>query len=227
MSPTTNSRLAGFAFLFYIAVGVTDMVLHARATAGSNSAEKLAGIAQHPGLMGFGVIAAFLTTLCAIVLGVTMYALTRGYDRDLAMLSMLCRVGEGITGAVTVASNRNLVWLATKASVTLNAVDAAALNAQASLLLHPQGFGIGASLFALGSTIYCYIFLRARTIPAVLAWLGFLGSLLITILLPLELAGFTRGTQWEWIPIALFEVAFAFWLLFKGVAAAPATRQTT
>src|SRR5438445_83997 len=74
-----------------------------------------------------------------------------------------------------------------------------------------------ANCFAVGSTIFAYLFLRARSIPIWLAWVGVLGSLLIVILLPLQLAGFVGGqvTDLMWIPIAVFEIVFGFWLLFK------------
>jgi hypothetical protein len=42
--------------------------------------------------------------------------------------------------------------------------------------------------------------------------------------LPLQMAGFIEGaiTLLMWIPMAVFEVVFALWLLIKGVAAQPA-----
>ena len=44
MSRTTNARIAGFTFLFYIAVGVASMVPSGQATGAAGTA-KLAGIA--------------------------------------------------------------------------------------------------------------------------------------------------------------------------------------
>jgi hypothetical protein len=57
-------------------------------------------------------------------------------------------------------------------------------------------------------------------IPAVLAWLGVVVSVLWIIGLPLQLAGILRGPAiWLYIPMAVFEVPFALWLLIKGVTA--------
>ena len=52
-----------------------------------------------------------------------------------------------------------------------------------------------------------------------LAWLGVLASVLLVVLLPAQLAGFLRGavTSWMWMPMLVFEVAAALWLLVKGV----------
>ncbi len=83
---------------------------------------------------------------------------------------------------------------------------------------------IAAICFVMGSTLYCYLFLRARSIPVLLAWLGVLASVLLLVALPLELVGFIRVPFLMWMPMLVFEVAFALWLLIKGVAMPPAAR---
>ena len=84
---------------------------------------------------------------------------------------------------------------------------------------------IGATFFAVGSTLFSYLFLRGRIIPVPLAWLGVIASVLLVVGLPLQLAGFLNGpiTSLMWIPMALFEVPLALWLLIRGVAT-PAPR---
>ena len=47
MSRATNARVAGVAFLAYIGVGITDMLINGRAKAGADTAAKLASMAQH------------------------------------------------------------------------------------------------------------------------------------------------------------------------------------
>jgi hypothetical protein len=70
-------------------------------------------------------------------------------------------------------------------------------------------------------TIFAYLFLRARSIPVWLAWLGVAGSALIVLALPLKLVGVVRAplTDLMYIPIGAFEVIVGFWLLIKGVRA--------
>jgi hypothetical protein len=81
-------------------------------------------------------------------------------------------------------------------------------------------------LFAFGSTIFSWLFLRGRMIPRSLAWLGVAASVLLVVLLPLELAGVVSGpiTMIMWLPMAAFEIPLGLWLLIKGVAP-PARRQ--
>ena len=77
MTRSTNARIAGFAFLFYIAAGITSMVLSGRATSAEGIAAMLARIAQHRSEVGVVVVLTLLTGFSALVLGVTLYAITR------------------------------------------------------------------------------------------------------------------------------------------------------
>ncbi len=221
MTRTTNARLAGFMLLFYIATGIAGMVLFAPATSGETTAAKLASVAQHATLVRVAAVYSLVMMMNPFVLGVALYALTRDYDRDLALLALCCRVTEGVIAAVSAVPKRALLAVATGAAGA-TAADAAAANALGSVLLNVQGLTtlIGATAFAIGSTLFSYLFLRARTIPVLLAWLGVLSSVLLVVGLPLQMAGFIDGpvTSLMWIPMAVFEVAFALWLLIKGVA---------
>jgi uncharacterized RDD family membrane protein YckC len=81
--------VAGFTFLFYIAAGIGSMVLFNRATSGEGIAAKLAGIARHATDVRNVVVLALLQCFSALVLAVTLYAITREQDSDLAMLACL------------------------------------------------------------------------------------------------------------------------------------------
>jgi hypothetical protein len=78
MTRTTNARIAGFTFLFYIAAGMSSLALAGRQPARD--------------------VLSLLTSFSAVVLGVTLYAITREEDPDVAMLGLVCRVIEGIPG---------------------------------------------------------------------------------------------------------------------------------
>jgi len=215
MTRTTNARLAGFMFLFYIASGIAGMMLFNPARGVDGTAAKLAAIAQHATLVRGAAVFALIAMMNAFILAVALYALTRDYDRDVALLALVCRVAEGVMAAVGAVAKRALLAAAIAAPTS----PAAALG---DVLLKNQGLTtlIGATAFAIGSTLYCYLFLRARSIPLWLAWLGVLASALLVVALPMELAGFLDGplTGYVWAPMAVFEVAFALWLLIKGTA---------
>ncbi len=164
------ARVAGFTFLFYIAAGIASLVLAGNAPATA--------------------VLSLVTSFSALVLGVTLYAITREQEPTLAMLALTCRVVEAIPGE-------------------------------------------GAIFFAVGSLLFSWLLLRGRMIPIALAWLGVIASGLLVMLLPLQIARFFGGPMaWSspvtwavWLPMLVFEVALALWLIIKGVAM-PARRQS-
>jgi hypothetical protein len=138
------------------------------------------------GLRGQANVTAMLTLLMsfsALVLGVTLFAITRGVDADLALFALLCRVVEGIPGNET-----------------------------------------SAIYFAVGSTIFSWLLLRGRIVPVTLASLGVFASVLLAVILPLQRNGVLGATGWSssaawimWLPMLVFELLLALWLLTKGV----------
>jgi hypothetical protein len=223
MTRRTNARVAGFAFLVYIAVALTGMVLSESAASGEGTAAKLASIARHASTMRAAIVLDLVSCFCALVLAVTLYAITREEDPDLAMLALTCRVAEGVTGALTLPRGMGKLWLATAAGA--DAPDPAAAGALGAFLLKLPSWGsdIGATFFAVGSTLFAYLLLRGRIVPAALAWLGLLASVLVVAILPLQLVGIVGGmiTQLMWLPMLAFEVLLALWLIVKGAAMPP------
>jgi len=222
MTRTTNARIAGFTFLLYMAVGITSLVFFGRAAGGEGIAAKLASIAQHTTDVRIAVLLGLLECFSALVLAVTLYAITREVDAELAMLALTCRVAEGVISGISIPETLGLLWLATATGA--NAPDPGAAHALGAYLLKGD-MAVTATFFAVGSTLFSYLFLRGRMIPVALAWLGVLASVLLVVGLPLQIAGVLAGTitQLIWIPMAVFQIVFALWLLIKGVAA-PATR---
>jgi uncharacterized MAPEG superfamily protein len=203
------------------------MVLSNRATGGEGTAAKLAGIAQHASDVRVAIVLELLGCFSALVLAVTLYSITRDQDPDLAMLALTCRVAEGITGVVSLPRMAGRLWLATAAGA--DAPDPAAASALAAFLLKLPSWNtnIGATFFAVSSTLFAYLLLRGRMVPVALAWLGVLASILAVVILPLELVGILRGpiTELMWLPLLVFEVWLGLWLIIKG-AAMPPRRQS-
>jgi len=161
-SHRTYARVAGFTFLFYIVAGIASLALGSESQAVD--------------------VLSLLLNFSALVLGVTLYAITREQGPALALLALTCRVLEAVHGEAAI-------------------------------------------FFAVGSTIFSWLLLRGRMIPVALAWLGVLASVLLVVILPLQLAGLFGGSMsWSasitwlvWLPMLVFEVALALWLIIKGV----------
>jgi hypothetical protein len=127
----------------------------------------------------------------AVVLALTLFMVTRDEQPAIAALGMIFRIGEGTIGGITAL-----------AGVTL---------------AHPTV--IDATLFAVGSTCFCWLLLRGRMIPSGLAWLGLIASIVLVVGLPLQLGGRLGAptTTLMWMPMLAFEIPAGLWLLVRGV----------
>jgi hypothetical protein len=217
LTQTTNARIAGFTFLSYIATYLSGMFLFPQAGGGTIIA-RLGNISQHVLQMRLVLLCELMEAVCAIVLAVTLYSITKDEDEELALLGLLFRFGEGLMiGAFACRSTLQSLWLATLgSSASQNPTTVETLGAY--LLKAPDG-GIAAIFFVLGSTIFSFLLLRGRKIPVLLAGLGVGASVLLAVALPLQLAGLLRESVVSvlWIPMLLFEIPLGIWLVIKGV----------
>jgi Domain of unknown function (DUF4386) len=218
MTRRTNARIAGFTYLLYAMIGIGSELLMHRATGSGGASATLARIASHATDVRLTILITQLESLCAFVLAVTLYAITRDQDRELAALALTCRVAEGILGSVGIPSDLGVLWLATTGG---GAPDLATTNALRAFLLMPgPSVPLGSIFFAVGGTLFSYLLLRGRMVPVPIAGLGVLASGLLVVVLPLQLAGFDTGPvsgYYQWLPALVFQVALALWLLIKGV----------
>src|SRR6266545_4143835 len=82
---------------------------------------------------------------------------------------------------------------------------------------------VDATLFAIGSTFFCWLLLRGHMLPRALAWTGVVGSAIVVVGLPLQLGGLLGAplTMLMWMPMLAFELPGGLWLLVKGVPPSP------
>ena len=220
MTRTTSARVAGATFLLYIAVGVAQMFVGGGATSGHGIAARLASVATHAPQLRLNLVLSLFLCVTALTLAVALHAITRVGDHELALLALVCRCVEGgVTPVISVVATLGLLALATAPG--LEAMGAT-VHPLALLLLNVRGWMplVGATFFAVGSTLFSWLLLRGRLIPVPLARLGVVASILLVVGLPLQLVEVLRGpvTRLMWIPMAAFEVPLGIWLLVRGVA---------
>jgi len=197
-----------------------------RAFGVEGDAATLARFGEYAADVRIDVLIKVLEVFSALVLAVTLYGITRDEAHELAMLALVCRVAEGVFLALSIPSYLGLVWLA-KAGVGPGALDSSTTNALRTFMLMPvPSVPLSTIFFAVGSTIFSYLFLRGRIVPVAIAWMGVFASGLLAVALPLQLAGVPTGPlhgYYQWLPALVSQTALALWLLIKGVAL-PATR---
>lgn len=216
MTRTTNARIAGFTFLAYIAATLTSMAIYNRAIGGGSHVAKLAAISAHVPDMRIVVLLALVQAFAALVLAVTLHAVTRDQDRDLAMLAMVCRVTEGVIGGLSASTTLALLWVAT--AIGPDAPDAGAAHALSGFLLRDDS-AVGAMFFAVGSALFAYLLWRGRLVPTALACLGVAASILLIVGLPAQLLNLISPSvaSLMWLPPLAYEILLGLWLLINGV----------
>jgi hypothetical protein len=221
MTRTTNARIAGFTYLFYAAIGICSELLMHQARGVDGGSAELVRLGQHAINVRLVILIVVLECFSALVLGVTLYGITRDEDHELAVLVLVCRVAEGVLGTLNIPNYLGLLWLV-KAGGGTGAPDITTTNALRTFLLMPvPSVPLGTIFFAVGSLALSYLLLRGRIVPVSIAWLGVFASGLLVVALPLQLAGFPTGPlkgYYEWLPALVFQVVLALWLLIKGVA---------
>jgi hypothetical protein len=142
-------------------------------------------------------LAIYAQNASAVILALTLFVVTRVEQPVVAAVGMIFRLAEGALGPVLDLSG-----------VTLSQPTLAA-----------------ATLFAIGSTFFCWLLLRGRMLPRTLAWTGVVASVILVVGLPLQLGGLLGAplTIMMWMPMLAFEVPGGLWLLAKGVP--PSARQ--
>jgi hypothetical protein len=208
------ARLAGFMFLFVMAtVGATTITV--RGVEEDEISATLRQVSESEFAVRAGVVLLIVAAISTLILAAMLYAVTKREDRNLAILALSCRAVEaalyaaGITEALTLLSlsEGGGEESALALGVFVTDVDAWSTN-------------IGASFFAVGSTLYAYLFFRARSIPIALAVLGLLASLILVVGVPLQTAAGQTTTEGAsaaiWVPMIVFELSAGFWLLDTG-----------
>jgi hypothetical protein len=154
-----------------------------------------------------------------------LFLLTRSLNRNLSLLALLFRFGEGLLGCVA-----TLICLAPLLVLAPNAwssFDRAQLDDLAIMSMQLSGvmWDVLFILMGIGAALFIWILHTARAIPA---WLSGWGMFTYLVMV---LYGFVKilvshppeKMMLVMFPGALFELLFGCWLLFKGINATPPT----
>ncbi len=151
---------------------------------------------------------------------VAFYVMLKPVGSATALLAAFWRLGEAvILGHMTL--NSMIVVHILSHSDRLAAFSVGQLQTLASIYLGAQGaeFAIGLVFYALGSTLFCYLLLKSRYVPRVLAWWGLLGSV-VALFSSLTIIVFPTASSIApncHILVGTFEIATGSWLLVRGI----------
>ena len=141
-------------------------------------------------------LATYAQNASAVILALTLFVVTRVEQPIVAALGMMFRLAEGALGPALALTG-----------ITIS-----------------QPTLVDATLFAIGSTFFCWLLMRGRMLPRPLAWIGVIASVILVVGLPLQLGRLLGAplTMLIWMPMLAFEVPGGLWLLVKGVPSSDA-----
>jgi hypothetical protein len=222
-SQRTAAKVVGFAYLITFAIVVyVNFAIHGRLIVHDNATVTASNILAHERLFRLGIVGDLIYCAGVIVLLTALYVILRPVNQGLALLAVFWRLVWVFMWLVMTLNLFDALRLVRGADY-LRAFEADRLQALARLYLGTSfDYYYVALLFgALASTVCGYLWLKSRYIPRSLAAFGLISSAfcvactLVFYIFP----SFDKIVNLWWFdtPMALFDVALSFWLLFKGL----------
>lgn len=217
------ARVAGFMFLFLIATVIASSVLIG-GVEGDEISKTLRNVSDDSFRVRLGVLFLIVGGISTLILAAALYAVTKHEDRNLAILALSCRAVEAGLYAIGIISALTLLSLSEQTTTASTGEPTAAYTLGDIVSdVNAWGTNVGAAFFAVGSLLYSYLLLKARSIPVALSVLGVIASLILIVGVPLQTAGgqaTAEGTPAViWIPMIIFEISTGLWLFVRGANA--------
>jgi hypothetical protein len=216
------ARIAALACLIsFVTVVAVNFGIFARLIVRGDPAQTARNILMHERLFRIGIAGDVLYCVGVVVLLTALYVVLKPVDQNLALLAAFGRLVHGLTWLLATLNLFTALRLLSGADYS-RAFGPDQLPVLARLYL--SGFDqyyVGLLFWALGATVGSYLWFKSKYIPRALAAFGVISSAwcaactLVFYIFP----DFPKVVNLWWFdsPMAVFELALSFWLLFKGI----------
>jgi hypothetical protein len=222
-SQRTAAKVAGFTGLFAVAIVVFgNYVLLSPLIVPGNAAETARNIMAHQLQFRVTVICFLIYSASVVVLLTTLYVILKPVNQGLALVGALFRLVFALLWLLSTLNMLGALRLLGNAPY-LQVFEADRLQALArlSVAANFDDYYVGLPFFGLAATVCAYLWLKSRYIPRALAAFGLISSAwcVICAFVFLIFPNFNQVVNDYWFdsPMAIFEIAVSFWLLFKGL----------
>jgi hypothetical protein len=209
---------------FFTAFDVTGVVIISRITGSGSFFDTAHSIATWETLYRIALVCGLVGNLSTILLAIGLYVTLKPVDGNLALTALLFRLAESVIGGIGVVLG--FATLQIYLTSNTSGFDANQLGTLADLVSRTSWAGTEVSVvfFAVGSSLFFYLFLKSAYIPRILATWGALGSLLcmaafVSSLLVPHWAELLTGVGG--VPIGVAEPIVGLWLLIRGISVHP------
>jgi hypothetical protein len=222
-SQRTAAKVAGITCLFAMAIVVfANFGIHERLIVAGNAADTARNILAHETMFRINIACFLVYSIGLVVLLTALYVILKPVNRTLALLSAFLRLVYAFTWIVIALNLFEALRLASGAEY-LKVFELDRLQAL-SRLSQAKSFDVyyvGLLFYSLASTACGYLWFKSNYIPRALGAFGVISSAWCVactfafIIFP----NFAKTVNLWWFdsPMAVFEMALSFWLLFKGL----------
>jgi hypothetical protein len=217
------AKVAGFAGLFAVAIVVFgNYWLLSPLIVPRNAVETARNIMAHETQFRVALIFFLIYSASVVVLLAALYVILKPINQGLALAGALFRLVFAILWLLSTLNMLGALRLLGNAPY-LQVFEADRLQALARLYVAANfdDYYVGLPFFGLAATVCAYLWLKSRYIPRALAAFGVISSAwcVICAFVFLIFPGFAKPIDPYWFdsPMALFEMAVSFWLVFKGL----------
>ena len=220
-SPMVYARIAGVLYLLIAALsGFVHFYVRDELIVSGDATTTANNIMASAGLFRVHIAAELVILLSEIVLLVLLYVLLKPVSKTLSLVAAVSRLAMTTIHGINVLNNVIVLLLLSGAGY-LTVFAPNQLHALVTLFLdaYIHGFNIGVVFLALHAAILSYLIFTSGYFPKVLGVLFMIATLgyLIDSFALVLVANHKTGAVYFALPIAVAEISFPLWLLFKGV----------
>ena len=215
-SDKNTVRLLGAAFLLQaIGAAVWDLILLQPLIVSGNIIDSMTNIANNALQMRASIVVAMITAIGIVMIGVLMYVILKKQNRKIAIVAMGLYLVEAAILAVSRIPAFALLRISQESVI---AGHPAYLQTLGNLFYESADFGAWLHMlpFALGATLFYYLFYKSGFLPRGLSLLGIIAAPLALIGTPFLLLGYDIPLV-VFLPNLPFELGIGVWLMVKGI----------
>src|SRR6266566_6947905 len=223
-SQRTAAKIAGWSYLFsFVIVVFANYVLLNPLIVPRNAADTARNILAHETQFRVALVCFITYGIGAIVLLTALYVIFEPVNRGLALAGALFRLVFAMLWLIAPLNSLAALRLLGDATY-LKVLEPDRLQALARVQLAGSfdDYYVGLPFFGLAATVCAWLWLKSKYIPCGLSIFGVVGSAwcVFCAIAYLIFPNFNKIVN-DYIfdtPMALFELALSFWLLFKGLS---------
>jgi hypothetical protein len=217
VGPNAFARIAGAAYVLVIVLGIASMSFVDRHFAAGDSQGTLGRVRADEGALRVAFLGEIVMYALVVVLALSLRALLKHIDDDVALLAALFRCGEAFIGsAFAVLTTAVPLWLVRHGGQDPN------LHQSIHALLGMRGVALDVVLLfmGVGGILYFALLWRSRFVPRALAAWGLVtyATMIGVPIASVLTSGLSEGVKMMFFaPGGVFELLFGLWLVVRGV----------